>query len=159
MQRIANLLVLKDDQVLLLKKPRRDWYVAPGGKLDAGESVYEAAIREFSEETGTVPVDPHLKGAYTMVIHDESGHPIDEWMLFTFIAHDLVGTPYETNREGVLEWHPVESLQTLPMAEGDRTNLLFAVSECGMQYGTFHYTEQFELLKESIQKSVEGIEQ
>lgn len=159
MQRIANLLVLKDDQVLLLKKPRRGWYVAPGGKLDAGESIYEAAVREFTEETGTVPVEPHLKGAYTMVIHDESGNPATEWMLFTFIARDLIGVPYETNREGVLEWHPVESLRTLPMAEGDRTNLLFAVSEPGVQYGTFHYTEQFELLKERMQKSEEGIEQ
>ena len=36
MQRIANLLVVKDNQVLLLKKPRRDWYVAPGGKMDSG---------------------------------------------------------------------------------------------------------------------------
>ena len=80
----------------------------------------------------------------------------DEWMLYTFVAHDLSGVPFETTAEGELEWHPVESLHTLPMAEGDRTNLLFAVSESGMQYGTFYYTEQFKLLNEEIQNSVEG---
>ena len=80
----------------------------------------------------------------------------DEWMLYTFLAHDLTGMPFETTAEGELEWHPVESLRTLPMAEGDRTNLLFAVTQPGMQYGTFFYTEQFELLKEEIQNSVEG---
>ena len=42
------------------------------------------------------------------------------------------------------------------MAEGDRTNLLFAVTQPGVQYGTFYYTEQFKLLKEEIQNSVEG---
>ena len=61
MQRIANLLVVKDEHVLLLKKPRRGWYVAPGGKMDPGESIYEAAVREFTEETGAKPIDPHLK--------------------------------------------------------------------------------------------------
>ena len=157
MQRIANLLVIKNNQVLLLKKPRRGWYVAPGGKMESGESVYEGAVREFTEETGTTPVTPHLKGIFTMVIKDDADETIlDEWMLYTFVAHDLMGSPFETTTEGKLEWHPVESLQTLPMAEGDRTNLLFAVSEFGMQYGTFYYTEQFKLLNEEIQKSVEG---
>ena len=157
MQRIANLLVVKDEQVLLLKKPRRGWYVAPGGKMDAGESIFEAAVREFTEETGAEPVNPHLKGVYTMVIKDDKDKVVqDEWMLYTFIAYDLVGTPFDTTVEVELEWHPVESLQTLPMAEGDRTNLLFAVSQQGMQYGTFYYTEQFRLLKEDIQNSLEG---
>ncbi|MFJ7935516.1 NUDIX hydrolase [Sporosarcina sp. NPDC096371] len=157
MQKIANLIVVKDNQVLLLKKPRRGWYVAPGGKMDPGESVYEAAAREFVEETGAKAVDPHLKGVYTMVITDDTGsHVKNEWMLYTFVAHDLVGKPFETTTEGELEWHPVESLETLPMAEGDRTNLLFAVSQIGMQYGTFLYTEEFKLLKEEIQSSKEG---
>lgn len=154
MQRIANLLVEKNGQVLLLKKPRRGWYVAPGGKVDAGESIYEAAVREFQEETGATAIEPQLKGTYTMVIKDEqTNHVLDEWMLFTFIAHDLSGVPYGETREGLLEWHPVEALHHLPMAEGDRTNLLFAVSESGMQFGTFTYTEQFQLLDEKIQQS------
>lgn len=157
MQRIANLLVIKNNQVLLLKKPRRGWYVAPGGKMESGESVYESAVREFTEETGTIPVAPHLKGLFTMVIKDEADETIlDEWMLYTFVAHDLVGTPFETTAEGELGWHPVESLKTLPMAEGDRTNLIFAVTEIGLQYGTFYYTKQFKLLNEEIQKSMEG---
>jgi 8-oxo-dGTP diphosphatase len=157
MQRIANLLVVKDNHVLLLKKPRRGWYVAPGGKMDPGESIYEAAVREFTEETGTTPINPHLKGVYTMMIKDDADKIVkDEWMLYTFVAHDLEGVPFETTTEGKLDWYPVESLHTLPMAEGDRTNLLFAVSETGMQYGTFYYTEQFKLLNEKIQKSVEG---
>ncbi len=155
MQRIVNLLVIKDNQVLLLKKPRRGWYVAPGGKMNPGESIYETAVREFTEETGAKPVNPYLKGVYTMVITDETGENVkNEWMLHTFIAKDLVGKPLETTDEGVLEWHPIESLQTLPMAEGDRTNLLFAVSKSGIQYGTFCYTEEFKLLKEEIQNSV-----
>ena len=154
MQRIANLLVVRDGQVLLLKKPRRNWYVAPGGKMEPGESIYESGIREFTEETGAKPIGTHLKGVYTMMIY-ENDQVVDEWMLYTFIARGLEGVPYEETREGLLEWHPVESLAFLPMAEGDRSNLQFAVNQPGVQYGTFHYSSEFQLIKESLQTSIE----
>ncbi len=155
-QRIANLLLIENGKVLLMKKPRRDWYVAPGGKMESGESIYEAAIREFREETDTEPLGVHLKGVYTMMIQ-EGGQTVDEWMLFTFRATQFRGIPFEETREGILEWHPVESLHTLPMAEGDRTNLLFAAYQEGVQYGTFYYTPEFELLEENIQSSTEEV--
>lgn len=154
MQRIANLLVKKDNQVLLLKKPRRGWYVAPGGKMEDGESIFEAATREYFEETGTVAKDVHLKGVFTMVIK-RGDEVVNEWMLYTFLAHDLEGTPYTETREGVLGWHPVEALATLPMNEGDRIDLQFAVNEPGVQYGTFTYSEEYELLNSTVQTSVE----
>lgn len=154
MQRIANLLAIQDDQVLLLQKPRRGWYVAPGGKMEVGESIYNAAIREFNEETNLTPHNVHLKGVYTMVIKN-GDNIVNEWMLYTFVATDVEGTPFTETREGTLAWHSIEQLETLPMALGDRTNLLFAVKEKGIQYGTFEYTEDFELLSETIQSSVE----
>lgn len=154
MQRIANLIVIKDGKVLLLQKPRRGWFVAPGGKMESGESIYEAAIREFQEETNLKPQNVHLKGIYTMIIKDDE-RMIDEWMLYTFVATEVEGTHFEETREGKLSWYDIEQLHELPMAEGDRTNLLFAVHEKGMQYGTFEYTADFELLHEKIQQSNE----
>lgn len=154
MQRIANLLAIKDGEVLLLQKPRRGWYVAPGGKMESGESIYESAIREFYEETNVTPKDVHLKGIYTMVIKDND-EVVDEWMLFTFVAHEVEGTPLKETREGTLNWHPIERLHDLPMAEGDRSNLLFAALNEGIQYGTFVYTKEFELLDERLQTSKE----
>ena len=80
---------------------------------------------------------------------------VDEWMLYTFVTKDFEGVPYEETREGILNWYPIEDLKTLPMAEGDRTNLMFAAQQKGIQYGTFEYTEDYELIKETIQSSVE----
>ncbi|MER1985668.1 MAG: 8-oxo-dGTP diphosphatase [Solibacillus sp.] len=155
MQRITNLLAVQDGQVLLLQKPRRGWYVAPGGKMEPGESIYDSAVREFKEETNTTPKNVHLKGIYTMVIKNAVGEVVNEWMLYTFIADGIEGTPFEETREGILTWQPIEQLKELPMAEGDRTNLLFATNHKGMQYGTFEYTEDFELISEQIQQSIE----
>ena len=154
MQRIANLLAVQDDKVLLLRKPRRGWYVAPGGKIEVGESIYEAALREFNEETNVKPLNPHLKGVFTILIK-EGEEIIDEWMLYTFVAKGIEGTPFKETREGSLDWYDLEELHSLPMAEGDRKNLLFSVSNEGIQYGTFTYTKDFELLDERLQMSTE----
>lgn len=154
MQRITNLLAIKDGQVLLLQKPRRGWFVAPGGKMEPGESIYDSAIREFQEETNLTPKDVHLKGVYTMVIKN-GDTVVDEWMLYTFIATDVEGTPFVETREGILNWYEIDRLKDLPMAAGDRTNLLFASLNKGTQYGTFEYTEDFELISEKIQNSTE----
>ena len=69
LENMKNLLAVQNGQVLLLQKPRRGWYVAPGGKMESGESIYEAAIREFQEETNVTPQNVHLKGVYTMIIN------------------------------------------------------------------------------------------
>lgn len=157
MQRIANLLAVKDGKVLLLKKPRRGWYVAPGGKMESGESIYEAAVREFQEETNVTPKNAHLKGIFTIVIKDHE-EVVDEWMLFTFVSHGVEGEPVKENREGTLDWHPIEEIHHLPMAEGDRKNLLFAAQNEGIQYGTCVYTTEYELLDMKIQSSMEHLE-
>ena len=154
MQRIANLLAVKDGKVLLLQKPRRNWFVAPGGKMEVGESIYDSALREFHEETNVKANNAHLKGVFTMVIK-RGEEIIDEWMLYTFVTKDFEGEPYHETREGILNWHSIDDIKTLPMAEGDRSNLLFAALEKGIQYGTFEYTEDYELIKQSIQSSVE----
>lgn len=154
MQRIANLLAVKDGQVLLLQKPRRGWYVAPGGKMEIGESIYEAALREFHEETNVTAHNAFLKGVFTMIIK-RGEEIVDEWMLYTFMSRDIEGEPYVETREGIISWQSIEAINTLPMAEGDRSNLLFAALNKGVQYGTFEYTEEFELIKQTIQVSVE----
>ena len=48
----AAAIVLNDQgELLLIKGPRRGWEM-PGGQVEEGESLIEAAIREVKEETG-----------------------------------------------------------------------------------------------------------
>src|SRR3989339_925252 len=47
-------IIIKDSKILLIKrhKCRQNYYILPGGTMDAGETIKQTAIREAKEETG-----------------------------------------------------------------------------------------------------------
>lgn len=135
----------KDGKVLLLQKPRRGWWVAPGGKMEQGESLKDSVIREYREETGIYLKNPVIKGIFTFLIK-EGNEIISEWMMFTFSAEDYSGKHVDESEEGRIVWHDEEALADLPMAPGDHHILDFMLKGSGVIYGTFTYTKDFELL-------------
>jgi len=47
----ATIVINEQDEILLIKGPRRGWEM-PGGQVEEGESLKDAAIRETKEESG-----------------------------------------------------------------------------------------------------------
>ena len=144
-QRVTNCVLMKDDRLLLLKKPRRGWWVAPGGKMEPGESVRDACIREYREETGVYLKNPSIKGIFTFIIKDKD-KVLTEWMMFTFFADESDGVNADSCDEGELEWKSAAELKDLPMAAGDYHILDYMVHGNGIIYGTFTYTPEFDLI-------------
>lgn len=88
----ASVVIRKKNSVLLVKRanePGRGLWGVPGGLVNVGEKVYDAALREVKEETGlTVKIEGILdvvdyisrdsedKVQYHYVIVDFLGHPI-----------------------------------------------------------------------------------
>ena len=75
MQRVVNCILRDRDRVLLLKKPRRGWWVAPGGKMKPTESIMDTLLREYEEETGLQLENARLCGVFTMCVEDD-GHRV-----------------------------------------------------------------------------------
>jgi 8-oxo-dGTP diphosphatase len=144
--------LLKDDKVLLLQKPRRGWWVAPGGKMEPGESVRDSCIREFREETGIYLRNPNLKGIFTFIIK-EGDQVVSEWMMFTFFTKEADGINLNESEEGTLSWHSWEDMKNLPMAPGDYHILDYMIHGNGIIYGTFTYTPDFELISYRLDPS------
>lgn len=152
MQRVTNCVLMKDNKVLLLQKPRRGWWVAPGGKMEPGESVRDSCIREFREETGIYLKNPNIKGIFTFIMKD-GDQVLSEWMMFTFFATEADGLNLDESDEGKINWHAPEDIKKLPMAQGDYHILDYMVQGNGIIYGTFTYTPDFELIQYRLDPS------
>ncbi|MFB6468615.1 8-oxo-dGTP diphosphatase [Cytobacillus sp. Hz8] len=152
MQRVTNCVLVKDGKILLLQKPRRGWWVAPGGKMEPGESVRDSCIREFREETGIYLKNPNIKGIFTFIMKD-GDQVISEWMMFTFYTTEADGLNLDQSEEGKITWHPIEEIKNLPMAQGDYHILDYMVHGNGIIYGTFTYTPDYELISYRLDPS------
>lgn len=72
-------IILKDKQILLIKRnlePFKDKWALPGGYVEYGERVEDAAIREVLEETGLKAEIKSLLGVYSDPNRDPRGHTV-----------------------------------------------------------------------------------
>ncbi|HLR61258.1 MAG TPA: 8-oxo-dGTP diphosphatase [Lentibacillus sp.] len=152
MQRVTNCILLNEDKVLLLKKPRRGWYAMPGGKMEQGETIKESAVREYREETELELIDPALGGVFTFLIYNGKTI-VQEWMMFTFFCRSFTGTLASYCREGELEWVTYDAINALPMAEGDRKIFEHVLASDRTLYGSFSYTEDYDLINYRLDPS------
>ncbi|QKG83216.1 8-oxo-dGTP diphosphatase [Kroppenstedtia pulmonis] len=145
MLRVANCILTNQNRVLLLKKPRRGWWVAPGGKVESSETVLEAVSREYREETGLVLENPVLSGIFTMCVKRNDVLE-KEWMMFTFRAEQFQGEQLERSEEGELCWQPIQSIPQLPTSDMDREIFRQLFSGKSLLIGKLVYTPEEKLL-------------
>lgn len=72
-QRATLLFVVDDSRILLIRKKRglgAGKINGPGGRIDAGETPLECALRETEEEVGIVPSDVRESGAHAFQFVD-----------------------------------------------------------------------------------------
>ena len=112
-----------DQQVLMIHRDKEDehkgYWLAPGGKIEKNEAPYEAAIREYQEETGLTPEKLQMKAVLNFPDFGDSPFG-DEWQVFLFHARQYSGELIDECPEGILKWVPVLKLKDLPMWEGDK---------------------------------------
>jgi 8-oxo-dGTP diphosphatase len=77
----------------------------------------ECMRRELLEEADITPTELVLRGTVNWTGFGPKG---EDWLGFIFRIDAFEGAPHRENEEGVLEWHPLGALETLPMWEGDR---------------------------------------
>lgn len=73
---VAAVALVRDGHVLTVRKRGTQRFMLVGGKLEPGESAYDAALREAREEVGLVLGSATLLGEFLSEAANEPGHTL-----------------------------------------------------------------------------------
>jgi 8-oxo-dGTP pyrophosphatase MutT (NUDIX family) len=106
----VNVVVVNDaGEILLIRRSDNGNWALPGGAIDLGESVAQAAIRETKEETGVDCELTGLVGIYTnpkhIILYTSNGEARQEFAI-VLIARPTGGNPRPSNESTEVRWVP-----------------------------------------------------
>src|ERR1700730_9213484 len=113
-------IIIEDSRVLLVKRahpPLQAQWSIPGGVLEVGELVREAAIREAREETGLIVEPADLLGVYDRVLRNAEQRVQYHYVLIDFLCHRVGGELHAASDAAEVRWFTREELPALNLAE------------------------------------------
>ena len=98
----VNVVVVNDaDEILMIRRSDNENWAVPGGAIDLGESMTQAAIRETKEESGIDCEITGLVGIYTdpkhVIVYTSSNEARQEFSIL-LTARPLAGHPPQATK-------------------------------------------------------------
>ena len=112
--------IIENARVLLVKRadpPLEAKWSIPGGVLEVGEMVREAAIREVREETGLIVEAGDLLGVYDRVLRNAEQRVQYHYVLIDFLCRPAGGELQAADDATEVRWYTCEELPVLRLAE------------------------------------------
>jgi len=108
------------DRVLLVRRahpPLQGYWGLPGGRVELGETVTEALLREVREETGlTVTIDRYL-GYVDAIDRDEAGRVRYHYVVQYFAARPAGGTLAAADDAADARWVRLAEIPALQVSD------------------------------------------
>jgi 8-oxo-dGTP diphosphatase len=131
-------IIIDKGRVLLVKRghpPLAGEWSIPGGALEVGEMVREAAVREVKEETGLGVEPAELLGVYDRVLRDDAGRILYHYVLIDFLCRRVAGESQPAGDAEEARWFTPEEAGKLPLAK-DTAEVIRLGFERAARYAT-----------------------
>jgi ADP-ribose pyrophosphatase YjhB (NUDIX family) len=116
----------RDGKVLLATRTRPPALGAltlPGGLVEPGERLSEAALRELREEVGAEAEVVGFTGHAERIDRDEDGRVKYHYVIASFVARWTAGEPRPGPEAGEIIWADPQAVGELPLTDGLRALL------------------------------------
>ncbi len=113
-------IIIEGPRVVLVKRahpPLQAQWSIPGGVLEVGELVREAAVREACEETGLTVEPVELLGVYDRVLRNEEQRVQYHYVLIDFLCRRVAGDLAAASDAAEVRWFTREELPAVQLAE------------------------------------------
>ncbi len=113
-------IIIEDGRVLLVMRarpPLQGQWSIPGGVLQVGELIREAAVREAREETGLIVEPGELLGVYDRVLRNSEQRVQYHYVLIDFLCRRVGGELQAADDAADVRWFRREELPALNLAE------------------------------------------
>lgn len=116
----ASLAVFRDNRVLLAQRaapPLADRFTLPGGLVEAGETLAEAALREMREEVGVEARIVRFNRHVELIEHDATGAVIHHYVIASFVGAWTAGEGTIGPEARSVIWASRDEIASLPTTE------------------------------------------
>jgi ADP-ribose pyrophosphatase YjhB (NUDIX family) len=113
--------IMRDGKVLAVRRARNpaiNLYTMPGGVVEIGETLIEAAMREVREETALTIEPVALAGHREAILRDAQGKVERHFIIMCFAAHWRSGEVVLNEELDDARWLTPGELAGLPTTEG-----------------------------------------
>lgn len=110
---------LRGGEVLLVQRrnpPDAGKWGFPGGKIEPGEPLTAAALRELQEETGLTGRADGVITALDVLTHAADGALTHHYVLIAVRVTGVTGTPVAADDAADARWVPLARLDDLPLS-------------------------------------------
>ncbi len=125
------------DEILLIRRSDNDNWALPGGAVDLGESLPQAAIRETREESGVECEITGVSGIYTdprhVILYTSNGEVRQEFSI-VLTARATGGQPTTSSETSEVRWVPRAEITRYQMDRSMRLRVQHYLEDRGQPY-------------------------
>ena len=113
-------IIIENDRVVLVKRahpPIQGEWSIPGGVLEVGELIREAAVREAQEETGLIVEPGEPLGVFDRILRDPDKRVQYHYVLIDFLCRRIGGELLAASDATEVRWFTRRELPEMQLAE------------------------------------------
>ena len=136
----VSVAVFRGERVLLAQRADHGRWSLPGGLVEAGESLDEAALRELVEETGVVAAEPVFSHFHEIIDRDAVGNLRHHYVIAVYAARWMAGDGIISPEAREIGWFASGDIGALNATDGledaiQRAQSVWTAHQSGKEVG------------------------